>query len=195
MNDLMQNKIINSFLLILGGLGLIWMNLQKDSFFIYFHPVSILSLIFFSIGIIRSLIQIKRFGFKAMIYEVIVSGLFLLVILGFKTKESEILKANKIFEAKLIDDLSGINLILREDGTFETESYTIYGGDVITGKYELIGDTIVFKDKPYDNDFMPNRVLIDKERQRVWVKRLEDGRFDTTEYFAGFFEVRFNELE
>ena len=195
MKHSLKNKIVNLTLITLGGLGLIWLSLQDDFIFIYFHPISIISMIFFTIGVVRSLIQIFRLGLKTLIIETIALVVFLLTLLGLSIKDSELMKSEKILESILIDDLTSINLILRKDGSFETISNTIYGSDAITGEYNLIGDTIFFKDRAYDNDFIPNRILIDEERQRIWIKTKEGGKFDTTEYFAGYFEIRYIDLD
>ncbi len=195
MIDFKKKNIINLIFILLGGAGLIRLLLQDDFLFNYIHPVSILSAIFFIIGILRIFFQIFINGFRTILLEFILIVFFLILFVGIDIKENEFFKSDKILEAKLIDDLSGINLILRKDGTFETLTYTIYGSDIIKGEYNLSGDTIVFLDYPYDNDFIPLQFLIDYEKQRIWIKRNTNGEFDTKEYFAGYFEIIFNEIE
>jgi len=190
-----NNKIINLLIIYFGGLGMIWLSLQDDTIFIFFHPIAILSIVLFTIGLLRSIGQVLSFGLTKMKYEIISLALFLLILLGFTIKKSEVFKSEKVLGATLNDDLSSINLVLRQDGSFETTSSTIYGRDLITGKYELLGDTVSFYNQPYINDFIPSKILIDKERERVWIIKMASGEFDTTEHFARYFEIVYDDLE
>lgn len=190
-----RNRLINLSLLSLGIAGLIWVSYQEDSIFIFLHPISFFSILFFFIGFIRVIFQTITHKIKALKYDLLYLSLSLLLLIGLQIKDAELFKSDKVFEAILIDDLSDIELILRKNKSFETITNTIFGSNLIKGKYETRGDTILFIDKPYNNDFIPLKILIDKEQQRVWIKKLENGEFDRTEYFAGYFEIRYESIE
>ena len=68
---------------------------------------------------------------------------------------SEIFKSKKILEATLMDDLSAIHLTLRADNKFEVVSSNMFNDVVYKGNYEVINNLIIFKDKRYNNDFIP----------------------------------------
>lgn len=64
--------------------------------------------------------------------------------------------------------------------------------ETIPGKYELNGDTIVFLERPYDNDFIPDTMLIDRSAG-ILRKRLNDGNFDYGEQWLGGFKITLDE--
>lgn len=195
MRNPLKNKIINFILLILGGAGYIWTALQDDSIFIFFHPISIFSILFLLIWVIRVIIQIFRFGLRELKFDLGLLLVILVIIISLQLKDSEIFKSEKILEAKLSDDLSYIELILRENNHFETITHTVFGSSVVHGDYVMHGDTLVFQDKPYSNDLIPNQVFIDSDRQRIWLYSYTAGEFDTTEIFGEYFEISYNSLE
>ena len=63
-----------------------------------------------------------------------------------------------------------------------------------TGKYKLENDTLIFSNPPYDNDFIPLKVLFLPDKNRIYIKRKQSGEIDTTDVFAQFFEIEFNKL-
>ncbi|MFV0538369.1 MAG: hypothetical protein ACK5M3_13530 [Dysgonomonas sp.] len=92
-------------------------------------------------------------------------------------KESR--KSERILTARLKDDLFHYTLIFREDGNCEHEIFGFLGyQEVIKGKYYFKGDTIIFTKKPYDNNFLPDTILIDKEEDKILLQRDSLGNFN-----------------
>jgi len=104
---------------------------------------------------------------------------------------SEIFKSKMILEAILIDDLSSIHLILRENKRFEVRSTYYFGPDkIFDGKYEIQNSEIIFNDKPYSNDFIPDTVFIYEDK--IYLRRNKEGQPDE---FANYFQVTKSSLD
>ncbi|MFT3934884.1 MAG: hypothetical protein QM726_14765 [Chitinophagaceae bacterium] len=102
--------------------------------------------------------------------------IFMVVAIGIAATEllkSEIFKSEKILEASLHDDLSVINLTLRKNNTFEVIPATIFSSEVYSGKFKIINDKIVFLDKHYPNDFIPDTLTIIKD-SLIFTTRFND---------------------
>jgi hypothetical protein len=105
--------------------------------------------------------------------------------------ETELLKSKPILKARLTDDLSGLSLTLREDKTFELVPETWMGTfEVFTGNYKIDEKRIIFLDKPYDSDFIPDTVHIFKGKI---ILNGDVKKPDTS--FARYFDIRLNLLE
>ena len=89
------------------------------------------------------------------------------------------------------DDLSVINLTLRRNNTFEVSVATIFSSQNFNGKYKLIDDKIIFLDKPYDNEFIPDTLTIDKDK--IILKFDKDMKPVTD--FATYFDINLNKLK
>jgi hypothetical protein len=106
----------------------------------------------------------------------------------FYLLETELVIIEPILKAKLTDDLSGIDLILREDQTFELKSYSFIGThENFSGDYLLDSNKIIFLDRPYDSDFIPDTIYI-YENKIVLNHVLS--KPDTS--FASYFDIRLN---
>ena len=120
--------------------------------------------------------------------------IFIGVIIIIATTEilkSETFKSEKILEATLHDDLSVINLTLRKNNTFEVNSATMFSNQSFNGKYKLVNDKIIFLDKHYDNDFIPDTLTMVKD---TIVFKFDKDNKPITE-FATYFKVTKNKLQ
>lgn len=122
---------------------------------------------------------------------ILINCVFILIASLGSISDMNYFKSEKVLEAKLIDDLSSLTLILRENNQFEVQSETWMGpSDSFMGNYKIEGNKIIFLDRPYDNGFIPDTVLIFKDK--ILIKGNEQ-KPDTT--FANFFSVRINKLK
>lgn len=113
---------------------------------------SITTIVFFVFEVLKR----NRFG-------IVVFVVTTLIISSFEVLKSDLLKGKIILKAHLHDDLSGLDLILRDDNTFEMISTTIFTENVFEGKYLKSENKIIFKDRPYDNDFIPDTLTISND--------------------------------
>lgn len=104
--------------------------------------------------------------------------------------KSETFKSPKVLDATLHDDRSVINLTLRKNNTFEVSVATIFSSRDFNGKYKLINDKIIFLDKPYDNDFIPDTLTI---RNDKIILRFDKNNEPITD-FATYFDITQNQL-
>lgn len=95
-----------------------------------------------------------------------------------------------LLRANYDGDINGLTLELFENGTYKIHDYSILGGDMKRGEYELKEDTIKFHNKyplGEDRDFFPNKILIlndstielitDDEYDKKWLKfRITENR-------------------
>ena len=115
----------------------------------------------------------------------------LVVVAITEILKSETFKSKKILEASLNDDLSVINLTLRKNSTFEINSSTIFSNQRFSGKYKLLNDKIIFLNKHYDNNFIPDTLTIVKDK--IILKFDKDNKPITE--FAMYFKVTKNKLQ
>jgi len=152
-------------------------------------------IIIYAITFFLTLIKIARNGIKSNKIIFYAHSFGLLMIIMFNIYQSELLKSKILLKATLKDDLSGIDLVLRKNGNFETISDGLFGyTDKVTGKYLKQGDTIVFLKRPYSNDFIPERVIIDKKDSVVYFKKDSNGEYIKEKSFAGYFKISKNEF-
>ena len=107
------------------------------------------SLIFFILEIVKK----SKIGIFFCLF-------ILLVVIANEIFQSDILKSKVILKAHLEDDLPRLDLILREDNTFEMISTTMFSENIREGVYEFEDGKIIFKNKAYDNDFIPDTITI-----------------------------------
>ncbi|MBK0402255.1 hypothetical protein I5M27_04620 [Adhaeribacter sp. BT258] len=157
------------------------------SYGIIIIPIIILYIISFG----NTIISTAKHGFKQNKIKVIFHGLVLLSIILTNITQSDILKSKRILTAALKDDQFHYKLVFRENGTCENEVSGIFGfQEVFHGKYKLQGDTIVFTKKPYDNNFIPDTLLINKKENAIFMNKDNQGNFSTTKEWLNHFEIQ-----
>ncbi|TRX50659.1 hypothetical protein FNH22_25395 [Fulvivirga sp. M361] len=116
-------------------------------------------------------------------FSSLIAGMILL-------SRTEILKSEPVLKARLIDDLSSLNLTLREDNTFEFIPVTWMGAfEKFEGKYQLQENKIIFLDEPYGKGFIPDTIDIYKDKI---IMNGDLSKPDTS--FANYFIIEFNSL-
>ena len=108
-----------------------------------------------------------------------------------ETLKSETFKSDKILYATLHDDRSAINLTLRKNKTFEVNVVTMFSEQNFKGKYNLVNNKIIFLDKHYDNNFIPDTVTIYKNKIILGFDKENKPVTD----FATYFDITQNELK
>lgn len=117
-------------------------------------------------------------------------GIFILVVISIYLFQSELFKSKQILTATLKDDLFHYELIFRENGDCENNIIGFLGfEETFHGKYKFNGDTIIFKKKPYDNDFLPDTLLIDKNQNVIFKERDIKGNFSNKKQWLNHFEI------
>jgi hypothetical protein len=150
-------------------------------------PIIILYIVSFGDTIISS---IKR-GFKQNKIKVIFHGLVILTIILTNILQSDLLKSKRILTATLKDDQFYYTLVFRENGSCENQVSGIFGfQEVFHGQYRFQGDTIIFSKKPYDNNFIPDTLLIDRKEKAIFINKDKEGNFSTTKEWLNHFEIQ-----
>ena len=114
----------------------------------------------------------------------------ILTIAVTEALRSEVFKSEKILEATLNDDLSSLHLTLRKNKSFQMTSVTMFSHETFNGTYNLTNDKIIFLDKPYDNDFIPDTLTIIGDKIILQFDSSGKPRTD----FASFFSIHQNKL-
>lgn len=151
--------------------------------FFSFIPLFIFGLLFL-IYFILSTIQGNR---KGIIIGIIIIG----IVCAYELVDSELFKGEKVLEASLLDDLSAIHLTLREGNKFEMVSSTIFTQQTFKGTFQINDNKIIFNDRPYDNEFIPDTLTIIGDK--IILRFDEEGNPKTD--FANYFEIQKNELK
>jgi len=150
----------------------------------------------FGITLFITIILLFEEGIKNNRLISMTHALSLSVILVFCLYNSEFLKSKKVLDASLIDDLTRIDLIFRENGKFETNISGMFCySESIKGRYFIRKDSIFFLDKPYSNDFIPDTVIIDNDKSAIFFRKNKNGEFSREKSFVNYFEINYKELE
>ena len=193
-----KNKIRLSFfevVAILSATGLIgWiitdffggMVLYLIAYWIIVFPIILLYVVSF----VETLISLIMNGSRKNKTKLVAHGTVILVIILFNLYHSELFRPKRILTATLRDDLYHYTLIFRENGRVENRASGIFGfSETFNGTYLIQGDKIIFTKKPYDNDFIPDTLLIDKTQGAIFMEKDKDGEFIRTKQFLNHFEI------
>ena len=87
-------------------------------------------------------------------------------------------------EAAFLDDRSRIDLALYKSGDYIIFSNWMFGEERFQGTYQIVNDTIIFNDHPVvDNDFVARKILIDKEKKRIYFTKDKNGNYKKDFYY------------
>jgi hypothetical protein len=153
------------------------------TFFIIAFVLFLILLVGYLFFVVFSVIQRKRYPLllKLMLSSLVITAAIFI-------NRSGVFESPVIIEAILKDDLYALTLVLREDNSCSIRAVGMF--DVSSnyhGEYELKGDTIIFKKKPYDNNFIPDTVYIHNKRKIIF-RFSEFGVPDTS--FASYFSIQ-----
>lgn len=113
--------------------------------------------------------------------------LTMVIILGYSLhfgSRNGLFDGEKVLDGAFLDDRSRMDLTLYSNGKYTIYSNWLFGGERFEGRYELKGDTIIFKNYPVvDTDFVAQKIIIDKEGGRIYFRKLSDGAYDKDFYF------------
>ena len=119
-------------------------------------------------------------------------SLCILVLSGItlQLNNSELFKSEIIIKSILRDDLSNSILTFRKNGKCENKLVGMFGmSKKYHGNYILKGDTIVFLSKPYDNVFLPDTLLLDTEKEAIFIERDKCGNFRTKKEWLNHYKI------
>jgi hypothetical protein len=155
-------------------------------YWIIIIPIVILYLI----TLIGTIIKLSKSGIKENKLIFGAHIIFIIFLLITNLIESEIFKSKIVLSGTLKDDLFHYTLIFREDGTCENNVNGFLGfEETYNGKYKMVGDTIIFNIKPYDNDFIPDTLLLDKKENAIFISKDKEGKFSTKKEWLNHFVV------
>lgn len=190
----MKNKLFNVLAIIstLGICGWVITDFYGGMiiYLLSFWPIVISVIIGYLISLFETLISLVRKGWKLNKIKVAFHGLLLLFISSFLLFQSELFKSKRILTGILKDDLYHYILILRENGECENEVFGMFGyKEIFHGKYIIKNSKIIFQKKPYNNDFLPDTLLIDKKQHAIFLGKDAKGNFSKKKSFLNYFEI------
>ena len=179
-------RILELLVLISSGLGLLW-TLKQEVYLMYFHPITIFSVLIFFGLTIRVLWRTFRFGLKKMKPELIIISIFILVLAFYEMLNSEWYLGEPVLKAKL--ENSTLKLTLRGDGIFQIEEFDMIGHYKTDGYYELNGEILNLKyPDQWQYDF-PQELFLDTLNKKIWLfENLTEGRVESV-VGKEFFEI------
>lgn len=180
---------------IISGLGILaWlvtdfyggMVLYFLSYWWIIFPIILLYLF----SLCATIVSLFKHGIKKNMVRFLSHGAVLIGILLYNLHDSELFKSDKILTATLHDDLFNYTLILRNNGECENNISGIFGyHQVYKGEYTFRQDTIVFLRKPYDNDFIPDTLLMDRRMGALFIEKDSSGLFVKEKSPFNHFEI------
>lgn len=139
---------------------------------------------------IDTFIALIRKGKETSRIKLAAHGIVIISIFAFNLYHSEVFKSEKIMTAILKDDLFHYRLVFRKDKTVENQINGFMGySETIYGQYKIERDLIIFNPKPYDNDFIPDTMLIDKNQNAIFIEKDKYGNFWTEKKWLNHFEI------
>ena len=159
-------------------------------FLIAYGLIIIPFLILYLISFIDTIISLIRIGKKTSSIKLISHGIIVITVLIFNLYHSEAFKSEKMMSAILKDDLYQYRLMFRENGNVENQANGIFCfSKTFHGKYFINDDLIVFEKVPYDNDFIPDTLLIDLNQKALFMEKDSVGNFRTEKEWLNHFEI------
>jgi c-di-AMP phosphodiesterase-like protein len=168
MNNILKNNNNKKYLeitIIIGLISNLSLLFSDELFKIFWFFFGIFGLIIFTLYLCSIAWSFYRRIFYAEKPLFYVNILFILITCLIVLFQSELLKSKVVLQA--IDNSNDLNsnwLILRANGEFEVIWQNPFGSDKFEGKYVIKNDTLIFLDKPYDNDYVPRKLLIKTDR-------------------------------
>lgn len=164
--------------------------LGGSTFFMLLYGPMFLILLVYIVSAIETLVSLLQKGMSISSVKLFSHGLVFITIILSSLYESETFKSDRIMTAVLKDDLFNYRLIFREDGTVENQINGVFAYyEIQFGKYTIQNDTIVFSINPYDNDFIPDTLLMDKKNNALFFNLDENGKFNTEKTWLNYFEI------
>ncbi len=149
----------------------------------------ILLYIYSFIGTNYSLIKNKGINYTNKI-RTTVHIIVIVLIVAFNLYHSEIFRSDKVMTAILKDDLFHYRLVFRKNGKVENRVYGFLGySKTYHGKYLMEDNLIIFTQKPYDNNFIPDTLFIDKSQNALFMDR-----FTTKKEWLNHFKIQESNL-
>lgn len=155
------------------------------------HPVPILTIVvLYVFSLVETFVMLIRNGVRKNKIKAISHSLVISFIIFIAVFNSDIFRSKRVLTATLYDDLFHYTLVLRENGKCEINSIGMFFyTETHRGVYYLRGDTIVFKEVPYDNDFIPDTLLINQEQNLIFKDRDDSGAFIQEKQFLNHFKI------
>lgn len=148
-------------------------------------------LLMYVISLVETLISIIKNRAKTSKIKVTFHAVTILAMLALNLYHSEIFKSKPVMTATLNDDLFHYTLVLRENGTCETKVSGFLGyTQTFQGSYITRGDTIFFTKKPYNDNFIPDTLLIDTHEGVIFMEKDPNGAFQRTKDWLNYFEIK-----
>lgn len=162
---------------LIGSVGIVYLIISDYYGGMFIHMLSygvillpLLGIYFMSV--MFTLRSIAKEGIKENKLKVTILSVPAIIFIASCIYDAEFHKSPRVLTAGLKDDLFYCTLIFREDGSCEHEMSGFLGyEEIIKGKYYFKGDTIIFTKKPYDNDFIPDIILIDREENKLLLQK------------------------
>ena len=183
------------FLAIISTLGVIgWIITDYFGgmiiFLLSYGLIIIPIVIAYLVSIFETIFSLIRKGIKLNKIKVISHLIVIGFIILISIINSDLFKSKRIVTATLKDDLYHYTLILRENGKCENNAFGMFGyTEKFNGEYYLKNDTIIFTTKPYDNDFLPDTVLLDTVQGAIFINKDKNGDFVTKKSWLNHFEI------
>ncbi len=87
-------------------------------------------------------------------------------------------------KGKFLDDRSRMDLELYQNGKYIVYSNWLFGEERFVGNYKIKNDTIIFGKFPViDNDFISQKVIIDKAEKKIYFRKNNNGNYDKSFYY------------
>ncbi len=197
MNIEKRKKKISGFdiIAIISGIGIIgW--IITDFFggmilwILSYGLIIIPLLLLYVISFFDTLISLIRNGRRTSKTKLITHGVVFLTIIMFNLYHSDLFKSEKIMTAVLKDDLYHYRLIFRGNGNVENQANGVFGfSQTYYGKYKIENDLIIFNPKPYDNEFIPDTLLLDKKQGVIFMNKDKNGDFNREKEWLNHFKI------
>jgi hypothetical protein len=141
------------------------------------------------ISFIETVIYLFKKGLRKSKIKLFSHGSVFLVLILLGLCHSNLFKSKEILTATLHDEHFSYTLIFRKNGEVENHIFGMFfHTQTIKGTYVMKGDTIIFTKKPYDNNFIPDTLLWDKEKNALMMYR--NGHIPTDIYQGNYFNVK-----
>jgi len=90
----------------------------------------------------------------------------------------------KYLTGTFMDERSRMDINLYKNGKYIISSNWLFGEDRFEGNYKVDNDTISFEKYPViDNDFISQKIVIDKAEKKIYFRKNKNGNYDKEFYY------------
>ncbi len=192
----LRNRILfTNLAAILGCVGMLgWLITHfYGGMVLWFYSYGIFILFFlilYVFSVVETIVSYLNYG-RISVVKIAMHSAVIIVLIALNLLKVDILKPNLIMTAVHKGHTEVYRLNFRSNGTVENQVHGSYGySETFHGSYHFEDSLVVFDEKPFNTNFIPDTLLIDKEHQVLFMRKNHKGHFIKRRVLDNYFSIQ-----